>query len=171
MRFKNLSYLNRKGPRYVEQRDDYACSAFALLNTDKWLGEKVTLKDLSKYKEMLGISKTSIPTIGSIAKYFKQKNINYFQWPKLRNLDTVLDNGGILYTLHIKYNKIDAHAFLITKRTEHGYQCVNLYKEHVISFVSRKQMASILRRKSKYTKMTSYAWPIYKKEEKNIATV
>jgi len=42
------------GPRFLGQRDSYHCGPIALLNLDKWLGCKVTRRDLPHYTKLLG---------------------------------------------------------------------------------------------------------------------
>jgi hypothetical protein len=177
--FKNLSYLNRKGPRYIRQRDNYSCAAVALLNADKWRGKKVTYSDLPKYRKVLSVDNKRGPSAKKLHDFLMQDPVikYYFESPTLKEVDSILERNGILYTICLDRGSskskslIKMHAFLITSKTRKGYKCIGVYSaSHTITFLSRNRLSRILRRKSKTFDVKSKAWPIYKKEE-NLDTV
>jgi hypothetical protein len=167
VRYKNLSYLNKKRPRYIRQRDRYSCGVIAVINLLKYLGEGWFYRDHKLIKEWIGCTKNGTPprsieyALLSFIKWGAVKNFTVYMPVKLENLDNALQNNRpILFCSFYKRNdRVVGHYALIVKKTNKGYICVNFYKGHTLSFISRSQMIEILKIKGTHGD-SAYGWEI-----------
>lgn len=58
---RNISYKNKKAPRYLKQRNNYSCGVILMLNLLKNFGYNYTYRDYRTFEKLLHCSKDGTP--------------------------------------------------------------------------------------------------------------
>lgn len=171
IRTRDFSYTNKKGPRYLKQKNSYSCAVIAILNLLKNLGYKYTYRDYQRFKKWLGCNSGGTPHafirsgLRAIENDFQEiKSIRHSTPLTLKTIDKSLKrNSVVLVNFHYTVKKRKAtHIFLLTRATKKMYECINVDDNQTITLINRKELNKMLREKRD-------GWPscgwVIKKEE------
>jgi hypothetical protein len=118
--------------RYIKQRDHFSCLPVAILNMRKWLGDRVSYRrNYRKARTECGAT----PGIGSDRSTFAEvtrfANRTRMFSPTVQKIDEALAAGNAV-VLRSSWGKAFgwSHIFLVTKRTERSFFCVNTFAGH-----------------------------------------
>ena len=172
MRFKNLSYLNRKGPRYIKQRNNIDCGPVSVVNLKKWLGYSATYKDVSKIKESKVFDDEAwVINLLDYLDKLKTKYVEYVSPIHLSEINKNLNKGaGILICIpHKINNEWKSHMSLIIGRQGRKYRIVNHMLNSSLSSIDRKYLAKELKSRNRYN--YPIGWIVHKEEKEINASV
>jgi len=120
-------------PRYLKQRDKYNCAPISILNAQKWLGQKVTYRDLPKMSKRCRVVKRE----GSGGMHFDvavlktlRYNVEFFVVaPTVDFVADYIKNGGAVIITYDFYHKKDkeyhAHCILVTEYKKRKFTIIN----------------------------------------------
>jgi hypothetical protein len=128
--------------RYLRQRDQYSCSAIALLNLDKWRGIRVTQKNLAQYKKLChadvltGVERRQFESI--VGR--KGRKLSYTNLKK--------HHGAVI--LETEWTDGHKHSYLIlgwaTDGKRYGWLAVNYWIKSTYSLIPSSAMRWLLKR-------------------------
>lgn len=112
--------------RYVRQQDDYSCSPVAILNTLKWLGRKVSYKNLHAIKRLCNCTKEGTDDNG-IEEALHLLNIKYEYRNELNVFSIVrhLEKGGIVLINGYCERNEGWHSFLCVDYDNRYFYTIN----------------------------------------------
>jgi len=148
--------------RWVRQRDLYRCGPIAVLNILKWMGGPWTHKMLPAVQILckcdadVGTSRQNIERAMKALGIIKKRRV----FPKLKEIDKHLDNGGVIL-LEYFWDKFYGHYALCIGRTEKHYLIVNDSYEKTVTKWKRNELRIIIKRCRGDEK--PWAWFIYKR--------
>lgn len=125
--------------KYLGQRDRYSCAAIAFLNAFKWMGIATSRRQIASVKDILGTTYPSGTSRRNVAWLCKDAGFKRLRKPTIEKMDAELIAGNALI-VETQHGKRKGHAYLIVRRTEHYFVCVNVFRGQTVSRVSKKQI-------------------------------
>ena len=154
--------------RPIRQRDSFRCGPVAIVNVRKWLGQKVTYRDVFPLSKKMATTPHS-GTAGSILeKELKQcgGKVKRIIHPSVKELNDHIDRGGIVLLRYRWENTKDGEGYhygVFIKRTPKYFIGWNIIRNQTVSRVSAKRMQQYLRKTKRGGTTYPWAWLIERK--------
>lgn len=139
--------------RYITQPNDYTCAPVAIINLSKWAGKRATRKHVRETSRWCKTTKeygSHIKHYGRVLRNLSGIKVRTRNKTSVEDIDRELLKGNAVVIRYAARNNhhpdvmldtFSKHIFLVAKRTDTSFYCVNVAGGH--HWVKKERFASL----------------------------